>query len=1703
MKCCLVFTLLLISALKDTLGERFFISAPNIFHVGAKEKVFVQMSGQYLNKRISVYLKGGLDLPMSAREEIECKTESEIQMVELMIQKEAWSAIKGDFKDNPPYVDLVAEVFGGPRKTTRVLVSNHRGYIFIQTDQPMYNPTQKVNYRIFTLNHLFRPQEDPIYISFFNAAGNRIMKTRRAAVGGIYQSHFAIPDVSEMGTFKITADYEEDEANAAVREFKVQKFVLPSFEVGIETEHRYLLLNDQQLDFTISAMYSYGEKVKGAYHCQFGVLKKGAAQKAPNIISGLELTGSVLDGRATATLQLKDIDWKQLNQTLSDLHESGSQLYVGVFVTNIQNGEVQKGEIYLPMVLHKYSIDLSRTRSHFIPGFPLDVVVVVRHPDGTPAVGVPVNISANTRDTFQQGSTNQDGGLYSTFNVLSTGPITVDVSADGLQKRKIVRPASSPSGSYLYISITNKVYHVGEFFSVTFNTKNGPNRGYIYYMVLSRGMIIKSGSHPFGASVKHNVLITADMVPSFRLVGYYHDQTGHIIADSVWVDVRDECEIKVTVKHKGRPTPGRKTDLELDLHKQTAKVALLAVDKAFYGLKADNKLTAKQVFSTMESYDHGCTYSGGSDPRAVLMNAGLAFTSQSMNEWRKCFWCESENLRQRRSVDLNEAMTKLKLEFEDVDLQNCCIHAFSNIPMRESTCKIRSNRVGLVKGNQTCADAFLKCCLAAEKLRQKKMLEDAQSGLGRTATAADIEEFFLDTASQYIRRFFPPSFEFKEFLVNDKKSHSLMLPDSITTWEIQVVTLSPETGLCVVKPYEIKAFKESFVSLRLPYSVKKFEQLSISPVIYNYGERDLRVAVHMEQTEGLCSPASATTSSYSEITVKNASSQFVSFSVVPMVTGSLPIKIRLYDVENEMGIDALEKNLKVQTEGILVRKETTDTYKLKGRSSQTIYIDGSLPDGTVPDSTSNIFVSMEGNGFSGSYVKNLLSPEKVASLIVLPTGCLEQTMVRLAPTILAIRYLDLSKQWFNLDPGARDDALDKIESDGRIGGYMRVLSYKKPDGSYGAWGSVPSSNWVTALVIKILSLIAERQTAGRGEQARRPRVVPHDEINRPVSYLLSVQQGDGSFRDPHPVLHRDVLTGDDQHASMTAFITLALIRSRQFLTENKNKTDISILKATRYLQEKLEKLRHSYAMAITAYCLSVHRPQGGAGLNAWSKLQSKAIKDKKDCYHWTNEIKDSQTSIAIETAAYALLTALQNGDSEWANKTACWLVSQENYFGGYRSSQDTIMALEALSQYELNRTSTVTEVTAEFTTPARNEIVRLALTSNGEKVETQLQKLTGNNITVELRGQGEIKLKTSKAYHLLDLEDDCAKLNITVNVEGKVKYTAKITDNYDYYDDDYDAPGEKQARVARSAIERFDTFTRSRRDLDNDPNSDSMVTFTVCVSYNPNSPLTGMGIADITLLSGFEVEVEDLDRLKQPPEQYISHYEISSGRVLIYFNKLFESKECISFSANQTVPVGLLQPAPATFYDYYEPDVKCTVFYSPPKRSKLVSKLCSEDVCQCAERPCHKVKETFKLNQGKRITKAMRVDHACFFPRVDFAYIVEVQEVTLKSNFELYKTKVTEILRFHGDLHVANNSVRVFAKRLQCKGQLDLGRQYLIMGKDGATKDLDGNMQYLLESNTWVEKRPSEQECAKSGNRRHCAEFNNFVEEYKTDGCRQ
>ena len=67
------------------------------------------------------------------------------------------------------------------------------------------------------------------------------------------------------------------------------------------------------------------------------------------------------------------------------------------------------------------------------------------------------------------------------------------------------------------------------------------------------------------------------------------------------------------------------------------------------------------------------------------------------------------------------------------------------------------------------------------------------------------------------------------------------LPDTITTWVVQAVGISNQTGLGVARALNIQTFKDFFISLRLPYSVQRGEQISVIASVFNYANFDLKV----------------------------------------------------------------------------------------------------------------------------------------------------------------------------------------------------------------------------------------------------------------------------------------------------------------------------------------------------------------------------------------------------------------------------------------------------------------------------------------------------------------------------------------------------------------------------------------------------------------------------------------------------------------------------------------------------------------------------------------------------------------------------------------------------------------------------------------------------------------------------------------------
>ncbi|NXK03870.1 CO4A protein, partial [Herpetotheres cachinnans] len=1652
----------------------FLITAPNVVHLGTHETITVQVHGAQHPVQVTAYFKDERkDQLLSERIIFNLNQKNDYQeMKKVMIKPGTlqWDLFR---RSNQPYVLLVTESRELHKDTiqrTRILLSSKKGYIFIQTDKPIYTPSSKVKYRIFILDNAMRPTDDTVTVAVLNSKGMVVKKSDRK-IKTAFGDSFEIPDIAEPGTWKIKAWFHQYEMSNVSAEFEVKKYELPSFEVKLTPLQSYYHIGNENFVFDIEAKHSYGKGIQGAAYVRFGVIDENEKKV---FLPGLEQQLSIQNGKGRVTLNTSLLEEK-LRKSISTLE--GFHLYVAVTTVETASGEIREEELSnVKFVKSPYTVDLSNTKKYFVPGAPFSVVASVTLVDGSPAASLPVTATVTLHGKPPMKKTalsNEEGLVPFTFNIPGDAQMLQIMAEEG--KEKLESPETSiraeryqsASQNYLSISIPHTVVAPGDTLRITLNDihKSGSGKiDYFYYMVVAKGQAELLGRVPSSNKVI-NLKITEKMVPAFRFLAYYF--TGNkgpqeIVADSVWVDVMDVCEGKIKVRTKQEtyePTDTISLLIETD---HAGTVALAVVDKAVFILNKKNKLTAKKVFNAMNSYDLGCSAGGGADSVQVFTDVGLAFLSDTIkSNIREGYKCPQATRRQKRSLDFHKKMSGIGIKYQNTDLQKCCEDGMKLIPMRFSCAK----RLTKVVGSPECRNAFQDCCEKARALR-KQSKSRIRVGLARHYD--DHEEVF-DASSVNLRSYFPESWWWNFEEVKNPGNHSVenFVPDSITTWEVQAISISPQKGFCIADPHTFAVFKDFFVSLRLPYSVRRHEQLEIKAVVYNYLPSDLQVVtVAMDAVKGLCTAEETEKAVQLRLVAKGNSATPAYFSVVPLTVGEIPITITAFDLVSGHS-DSIRKNLNVVAEGVLQREEKTICINSALKSHT---LDLNRPSDMIPGSDSHVFVSLKGNIMDKS-VENCLSLSGVEKLIQVPTGCAEQTMVKMAPAVYAIEYLDASEQWVNFNPERKQEAISMIEK-----GYTRLLEFQKVDGSYGAFKTTPSSVWLTAFVVKVLT------------RCREYISIQDSHIHNSISYLTNQQQADGSFHDHHPVLDRKMQGGigsAEEDLALTAFVTIAL---QQTLQVYKSPDVVQVIRgAVAYMKNQLSRNTDYYSIAITAYTLTLVQSDSEEARFAKEKLRGCSVFDAaKQQRYWGN----GNDAVSVETTAYALLQTLLLKDMEYARPIATWLTERRNYGGGYCSTQDTVVALEALSAYSIQTLNTAsTNLTVKLGTPGRQKDFSITLTDSDEAVQKQLEFELGRKLEVSVDGRGNGTMSILKVYRSSELKNNtCNDLILTVEMEGSIKYSeTAYSDEIDDYEDLIAA--ENSAFEPLSEIEWFDIHSRRKRDVIS-PNKAELLQYKVCVR-STGSSAPKMSLVDLSLLSGLEPDTKELEQLVMSSDQYIQHYEYKEGKVLLYFGELTSGPDpdCISFGAKQINPMGLVQPGNAILYDFYNPDRKCSVFYSAPKHSAMLSKLCHANVCQCADGPCPRQRSTF----SKVITQTTRFSFACYHPVVDYVYEVEVLNSTQKNVFDYYEAKIHRILKATTDESIQVGAHRQFLIRSTCKLNMVSGKRYLLMGKDGQTVDCNNKMQYFLDAQAWVEKIPDDSECRATLHRQACTHLQDFM----------
>uniref|UniRef100_A0A672QE43 Complement C3-like n=1 Tax=Sinocyclocheilus grahami TaxID=75366 RepID=A0A672QE43_SINGR len=1323
-------TVVLLSLPLLTLCDPLFVlSAPNLLRVGSSENLFVEAqdySGGDLDVKIIVknHPKKNLEI-LSKSVTLTAANNSQI-LTDIKIPSD-----RNYFSDDPlekQYVHLQAQ-FPSVTLEKVVMLSFQSGYIFVQTDKPIYTPASTVQYRIFSLTSGMKPFEHAgISAEIMDPQGITTMRETIFLQQGIRSGKYAVPQPASPGIWKVVTRFINTPQKNYTADFEVKEYVLPTYEVTLSLSQSFFCVKDASLTVSVEARYLHRNNVNGHAFVVFGVMEDERKTSIPSSLQRVQIS----DGEGNANLT-KDM----MLQTFPDISQLvGRSIYISVSVLSDTGSEMVEAQRRgIQIVTSPYTIHFKKTPQFFKPGMPFDVSVYITDPDQMPAenIEVEVNPGAVRGQTRANGIAKLTVNSYEGSSKLEITVQTKQPKLDDDQQavRKMTAQAYQTKGgsnNYLHIGIDAAELQIGDQMKVNLNLGRSPGvRDQDFtYMILSKGHIVQADRFKRrGQSlVTLSLPVTKDMVPSFRFVAYYHVGSSEVVSDSVWVDVKDTCmgTLKVQVKEP-RPIyePGESFSLQIT-GDPGAKVGLMAVDKAVHGLN-QNRLTQTKIWDVIEKHDIGCTAGGGRDSIGVFTDAGLMFESNTAGgtNTRTVPECLVP-LKRRRRASLQRVTTILAGQYSG-DLRKCCVDGMRDNKLGY-TCDRRA--MYIVDGHN-CVQAFLHCCHDVEAHNMEAGEEEMI--LARSEDS-DYYESFDEITS---RTQFPESWLWaEEILPVCPEKNKINLKESITTWQIFAVSLSKTHGICVADPYEMIVYKRFFIDLKVPYSAIRNEQLQIRAILHNYTKKKIRARLEFMETEHICSSASKKGMYQTEVEVESMSSRSIPYVIIPLELGNhwIEVKAAAYD---SLYSDGVRKILKVVSEGVLTKVQEANV-ELNPAKMGKMSVRSNKPDAQVPNTPANTYIT----DFS-RLIEQAISGDLMGQFIVQPRGNGEENMMLMTLPLIATHYLDSTNQWETVGMERRNDAVNHINT-----GYQRQLTFRKPDGSFAASMDMPSSTWLTAYVAKVLVMASDL-------------IATEDHvICSALTWLATKQQlPDGTFKEEAPVIHQEMLgnvRGRDDDASLTAFVLTAMQEGSKICARSVSNLQSSMNRAIDYLLLRVHSLTSTYAVAMTSYALA------HAGKLNKDILKSYSIQNEAGTF-WR---VPGAHHHSLEATGYALLALVKAKDFQSAGAVVRWLRAQRTTYGGHGSTQASIIVFQAVAEYRMEAKKQDVNLNVELSVEGRKTHNKWTFTSSNKHVPRSEKKF---NVTAH--GNGLATLSVYSLYYALpeERENDCNAFDLSVQMK--------------------------------------------------------------------------------------------------------------------------------------------------------------------------------------------------------------------------------------------------------------------------------------------------------------------------------------------------
>ncbi|XP_046718535.1 alpha-2-macroglobulin-like [Silurus meridionalis] len=1415
----LVACFLFFSVYGQTNGPYFMVTFPAVIESGSNAKLCVSFLNPNETLQMNIYLVDG----NKNRTLLQTTVEKDIHQCSHFEAPQ----VAGDSVQ-----EIKVEVKGEDFKMTekrKVMFKTYDTLYFIQTDRPIYNPGQTVNFRIVSMDSNFIPlKQNYSTVSLQDNYQNRIGQWTNVSSGLILQLAHELNAEAPQGHYQIIADT----GNKMIRHgFKVEKHVLPKFEVIVNAPEEHSVGNEE-LKLEVCGKYTYGQPVPGQAVVQVCRNFRHHYYDAPKISPCLSETVEMgQNGCAFLTINVSNfINTVFENEFLDNLD---------VTITLTEEGTdlslVKSHKIKLSFQIGK--VEILEAPNNFERGKVIEGRIKVTTFSGTAIPNKQVYLSEGNMwsQTLLLNLTTDSNGLAN-FSVASpehpTTEITLRASVYSTEtyleyKRKffakaeksihLLEPATpySPVYSELTIKSSEEPFKCGAEIPITINyyivgeTAESFSMDLIY-TVLSRGTIVhlghekvevESSTDDRKGEFSFKLSVAAEFSPAVQVVVYSVLPSENVIAANKNFDIEKCFKHKVSLQFSPtKAVPGEKNTLELTAHPGSL-CGLSAVDQSVFILESGDRLNIDKIFKM------------------------LPVTSTTDYPYEVVDDQECLHVRPRRDI-LNDHVYDA--------LKGVGLKMATNLPVRQPNCL-------MYKGMQFHRGIYV---------HYRSNAYPVALALGRYSP----EDGYIET----VRKFFPETWIWQLYEVGDSGSVELpvTVPDTITTWETETFCVS-SIGLGLAPPVMLTVFQPFFLELSLPYSIIRGEVFELKATVFNYLSKCIMVKVTPAPSSDYTLKPSSDGENLSCLCA-NGRKTFI-WTLTPTVLGVLNVTVsaeadqsqtvcdnEIVSVPERGRIDTVTRSLIVQPEGTEKTKSQSWLLCPQG-SSVSEELELTLPEDVI-EGSARASVSVLGD-ILGRALKNL------DGLLRMPYGCGEQNIALLAPNIYILQYLENTEQ---LTTAIRERATGYLKS-----GYQRQLNYKHFSGAYSTFGTGEENTWLTAFVMR---------TFGK---AQRYVYIDPEIIKSAKTWLIGMQRPDGCFRRQGRLFNNRMKGGVNDDVTITAYITASLL-------ELGNTLDNAVVsKGLRCLNSSLGNLTNTYTTALLAYTFS---------LAGESEVREQLLKDLDSAaiigdgrLHWSQSALDDSDSLSVEISSYVLLAVLTTGeltaaDLGYANKIVSWLVKQQNPYGGFSSTQDTVVALQALALYSTkvfssDGSSTVTVKSADenshnFDVNQNNKLLFQ---------ERSLLHIPGK-YTIDVKGSTCVSVQTTLFYNI-PIPSESSTLSITATTDGN------CTKSFGH-----------------------------------------ILAINFSVKYNGTLNSTNMIIVDIKLLSGFTADPGELKN-----QYLVERIDSKDDHLLMYIKKL-ENNFPINYILHikQLLPVNNLKPAVIKIYDYYQTSDQSETEYTSP-----------------------------------------------------------------------------------------------------------------------------------------------------------------------------